>query len=332
MIGRVDGIGGVNLRSLTAAVFSLALAVPAIGQEPPEDLDIQYAEKQPLADQSLLLDVRALPGGGFVAVGERGHILLSDDGDEWRQADVVPTRSTLTSVAVAGGRIWAAGHDTVIMTSGDGGLNWTLQYFDPLREQPILDLHFFDERRGIAVGAYGLVLVTDDGGSTWEDHAASDEEWHYNSIVDLGGGRLMLAGEAGFSYRSLDAGDTWETIEMPYGGSMFGIVRHGSRCVLTFGLRGNVQRSCDFGDSWDELDTRTQASMIGGISDGDEALLVGKSGTVVRVRGDDILSVDTIDTAGDLAAIARMADGGYVLVGENGVQRYDGRAAQGGAE
>ena len=54
------------------------------------------------------------------------------------------------------------------------------------------------------------MLETSDGGKSWEDGAVSDEEWHLNSLVDLGDGRLVIAGEAGYTYPSEDGGETWE--------------------------------------------------------------------------------------------------------------------------
>ena len=71
----------------------------------------------PLAPQSLLLDVQ-YNGGRLVAVGERGHILLSDDlVDHWRQARS-PTRQMLTAVHFPGPqRGWAVGHDGLILGS-----------------------------------------------------------------------------------------------------------------------------------------------------------------------------------------------------------------------
>ena len=35
-------------------------------------------------------------------------------------------------------------------------------------DKPFLDVHFFDENRGLVVGAYGLAFVTDDGGKRWQ--------------------------------------------------------------------------------------------------------------------------------------------------------------------
>ena len=137
----------------------------------------------PLVEHSLLLDVMAIGGGGFVAVGERGHVIVSPDGQSWTQAESVPTRSTLTSVTGDGSRLWAAGHDSIIITSRDGGMTWTRQYFDPERRQPIMDIHFFDEQRGMAIGAYGLALFTGDGGRNWDDGVVNEDEWHNNALA-----------------------------------------------------------------------------------------------------------------------------------------------------
>ena len=60
------------------------------------DLDVDYAEHLPLVTESMLLDVTRA-GDKLVAVGERGHVILSSDGKTWTQAEVVPTRATLTA-------------------------------------------------------------------------------------------------------------------------------------------------------------------------------------------------------------------------------------------
>lgn len=150
--------------------FLLALLVfPALLHA--QGIEPTPAESVRLADESLILDVTRA-GERYVAVGSRGHVLLSTDGREWEQAESVPVRATLTRVEFVGGRLWAVGHDSTILHSTDLGRTWTLQYFKPLwdgaiTEQPLLDVHFFDANRGIAVGAYGLIMTTEDAGSSW---------------------------------------------------------------------------------------------------------------------------------------------------------------------
>ncbi|MEJ8569751.1 WD40/YVTN/BNR-like repeat-containing protein [Elongatibacter sediminis] len=285
--------------------------------------EIEYAEHLPLVTQSLLLDtIKA--GDRLLAVGERGHIVWSDDdGETWQQADVVPTRSTLTTLESSGGRLWAAGHDTVILTSSDGGRNWTRQFFDPERFQPVMDLHFFDERHGLAIGAYGLMLVTRDGGETWEDWAVNDEDsWHLNSIVELGDGTLLIAGEAGYSYRSHDQGETWEALDLPYQGSMFRALEIEKGCVLFAGLRGHVMRSCDGGDTWSEAGTGLEATLMDGVQAGRRTLLVGNGGVIIERLGANDYRAVAHPSGVDFASVLNLGDGRFLLTGEEGFYRY----------
>jgi len=283
----------------------------------------------PLATKSMLLDITR-SGNTFVAVGERGHIVTSSDGETWTQAEHVPTRSTLTTVFSIGKRLWAGGHDAVILTSADGGKTWTQVFFDPERNQAVMDIYFSDEENGLAVGSYGLFLYTSDGGKTW-DEASVDEEsdYHLNSLVYFGDGRWMIAGEAGISYRSYDDGESWETIELPYQGSMWGALKTNAECVLFYGLRGHVMESCDFGSSWTEIDTGSESSVSGAAEYDDLVLLAANSG-ILLIRDDSSGFRLVHHSSGvDFSSVTSLGDGNFLLVGEDGVHRYPETVKQG---
>jgi photosystem II stability/assembly factor-like uncharacterized protein len=94
--------GGAAL-ALAAGAFALsaagAFALAAAAGEPEE---ARPALPSPRAWKSLLLDAERA-GARVVAVGERGHVVLSDDGGRsWRQARSVPVRVTLTGVCFVG--------------------------------------------------------------------------------------------------------------------------------------------------------------------------------------------------------------------------------------
>lgn len=131
------------------------------------------ADRLPLAPKSVVLDVTQA-GQRYVAVGERGHVLISSDGKSWDQAEFVPVQATLTRVTFAGGRLWAVGHDSTIIHSRDIGRTWSLQHFEPEWEKPLLDVHFFNANEGIAIGAYGLFMRTSDAGRSWDVLAMED--------------------------------------------------------------------------------------------------------------------------------------------------------------
>ena len=244
------------------------------------------AELAPLAEKSLLLDGQAVTPGRMVAVGERGHILISvDAGRSWRQSPV-PTRATLTSVFFVDGKHgWAAGHDAVILATDDGGATWRKVHED-LESGPILDLWFRDLKNGYAVGGYGLFLATTDGGASWEpqpvaDASGADIDLHFNQLHALTDGRLILAGEAGQLLLSAD-GRQWRTLELPYEGSLFGTLSWDDGKLLAFGLRGHLFRSVDAGGSWQPVVTGTEAILNDAIrlQDG-RVVVVGLAGTVL---------------------------------------------------
>ena len=90
---------------------------------------------------------------------------------------------------------------------------------------PFLDVLFLNKKKGFAIGAYGLFVMTNDGGKTWESIAGRLENfdrYHLNALTQLNGGAIIIAGEAGTLFVSYDQGDHWETLYGPYQGSFLG--------------------------------------------------------------------------------------------------------------
>lgn len=247
----------------------------------PSNLLASESRLSRLAEQSLLLDCSYVDGLG-VAVGERGHVLRSEDGGQsWVQVKV-PTRATLTGVFfIDKDRGWIVGHDQVILRTVNGGLDWSLIYSAPQQESPLLDIWFADAEHGFAVGAYGRYLETTDGGVHWRARLVSEYDYHFNRILAAPEG-LFLVGEAGTILRSTDSGENWEALESPYEGSYFGGLSLGEKNLLIYGLRGHLYRSDDGGESWEQLESWTESTLTSGslLEDG-TVLLAGLGGVVL---------------------------------------------------
>jgi hypothetical protein len=74
---------------------------------------------------------------------------------------------------------------------------------------PFLDVLFLDASRGFAVGAYGMLFTTEDGGETWQpgyDRVENIDRFHFYAIHRADEAEVFLAGEAGLLYRSDDGG------------------------------------------------------------------------------------------------------------------------------
>jgi photosystem II stability/assembly factor-like uncharacterized protein len=298
------------------------------------ELSAADAEPAALAARALLLDGQAV-GRLLIAVGERGHILLSSDaGRSWQQRPV-PTRATLTSVFFADAQHgWAAGHDAVILRTFDGGNSWQ-KVHEELESGPILDLWFRDAGTGYAVGAYGLALVTRDGGASWEPLSIVDEtgaaiDLHLNQIRSLADGRLVIAAEAGQLLVSAD-GRRWQPLPSPYEGTLFGTLSLDGAQLLAFGLRGHLFRSFDAGRNWTPTATGCETSLTDAIRlrDG-RVVIVGMAGTVLVGAGDGARF--TLHQQADRAGLTRVleaGDGALVLLGSLGARRLEPTATGG---
>lgn len=218
-----------------ALIGAVAAALAAAPAAPSKDVLDTPAAKSALAPRSLI-NALAPAGARLVAVGQRGHVLLSDDqGRSWRQAEV-PSSSDLVAVSFPTATLgWAVGHDGIVLRSQDAGATWTrvldgrtageamLAYYRRAAsaaadakqadawvkeaeryaaqgaENPFLDIAFESPDTGYLVGAFGLLMRTSDGGASWQPmmHAADNPKALHLYAVRVIGGEVYLAGEQG---------------------------------------------------------------------------------------------------------------------------------------
>ena len=311
------------IRWIPAAMVLLLIFGGAHGAQAQDEEAPEYAVQAPLAASSLALDTVALDGA-LVAVGHRGHILISSDGGaSWQQAEV-PTRAGLTGVYFHDRNLgWAVGHDSVILRTTDGGATWERVHWAPEDEAPLFDVWFSDAENGIAIGAYGSYFTSSDGGATWTFKPISEEyDYHLHQIARSEGGRMYIAAEAGVAYSSDDGGVTWAELPSPYGGSFFGVLPLEDDVVLLFGLRGHLFRSEDGGQSWTSLETGTVAMLTDGIRLPDGRIVItGLGGTLlVSEDGGRTFEHQQQSSRRGIQAVVMASDDSLLLVGEFGVR------------
>lgn len=313
----------ILLSCLTATILLAAVShLPAAPAKPQSrnDLLSQPSEKSGKAASSMLLDV-ANAGKRLVAVGERGHIVYSDDnGTTWTQA-VVPVSVTLTAVCFpTREKGWAAGHDGVVLHTADGGKSWVKQLdgsrinelvleqvkrlmegasgqrVERLRfflndakkglqdgpSRPLMTLWFRNEQEGIVAGSFGMILRTSDGGATWKP------------ILDR--------------------------IDNPDGFHYYGITRGGSALFIA-GEAGILFRSDDYGEHWKRLESPYQGSLFGITANSAGSCIVafGLQGTVVlSTDGGRTWAMSKSPTGATLSAGRFLSDGSLWLAGYDG--------------
>ncbi len=284
----------------------------------------ESSEASQLASRALLLDITRV-GDRLVAVGDRGHIVISaDEGATWSQC-ITPTRAMLTGISFADeANGWAVGHDGVILHTADGGKSWVRQDKGTDLDTVFRDVLFFDAQRGFAIGAYGKFLATVDGGQTWTERRVYDEDLHLNRISQDNEGRLFLAGERGLILISKDQGETWQRSPLAYEGSLFGIRPLSGGVLIAYGLRGHVFVSTDNGGSWQarETDAKVLLMACARLRDG-VAVIAGQGGNfyISRDSGRTFNHWKSEDFGSSVADLAVLKDGSLLTVGEAGAVR-----------
>ena len=336
---------------LLHAALAATLTLPTLAAEPPAVLrEAAIASPKALANATLAV---ARAGSRLVAAGERGTVLLSDDGGtSWRQAKV-PVQVTLTTLRFIDARIgWAAGHLGTILKTEDGGETWALQ-LDGVRaaalwsgalklgderaqrlgqrlaeegpDKPFFDLEFLDAQRGIAVGAYTLAFSTADGGRSWvplSTRLPNPKSLHLYAVRALRG-HLFIAGEQGLILRSDDAGASFTALPSPYKGSFFGLLAARSGTLLAYGLRGNAFRSDDLGVSWQKAETGVPVTISAAAElDGGALALLTQTGALLTSRDDGrTFTRSGPGAAVPAAGLAVASDGHLVVASLRGMRR-----------
>ena len=301
--------------SLSRAVWLGALGILAMASSAaPVGPALERPAMQTALAARSVLQGAARAGKRIVTIGERGIVLLSDDeGNTWRQASV-PVSVGLTAVRFVDAQAgWIVGHGGTVLATRDGGATWSKQ-LDGLRiarlildaakasgdakaqaeaerlvadgaDKPLLDLHFFDARNGIVVGAFNTALVTHDGGATWEpigkrlDNPRSLHLYAVRARAE----EVLIAGEQGLVLRSSDHGGTFHRLVLPYKGSFFTAEFASDSEFVVAGLRGNAWKSADGGASWTQLAVPAPVSFTASAVDADGRVWLANQGGMAFV-------------------------------------------------
>jgi photosystem II stability/assembly factor-like uncharacterized protein len=240
------------------------------------DLMLQPAIKSERATTSPLLDV-ANTGTRLVAVGDRGHIVYSEDhGRSWIQADV-PVSVTLTGVYFQSPQKgWAVGHEGIVLHTLDGGKTWVKQLdgfqaneldvvlYKDLVKKKEAELEKAPEELKEAIGQ-----ELEDLRYQLEDLQLEVEQGAWKPFLDLyfmDENQGLVVGSFGYVFYTADGGKTWQSIRNrihnPDYYHLKCIARTGDALIVA-GEVGILYRSMDNGQSWQSLESPSEASFFG---------------------------------------------------------------------
>jgi len=293
-----------------------------------------------------------LPSVGFTAPAADAFPVLETPA----VVSVRATSAAILSVANAGERLVAVGERGIVLLSDDAGVNWR-QVNTPV-SVALTAVQFVSQSNGWAVGHFGIVLHTGDGGETWtkqldgqqaaalalkaaEERAAIDPEGAGRALreaqylVSDGPDKPFLdvlfvnettgfvIGAYNLIFRTDDAGKTWKSwqahVDNPNAMHLYGIHAVGEDIYIV-GEQGVLLKSDRTGHHFKALKTPYEGSYFG--------LVAGELGEVIifGLRANAYRSADggatwsKVDIASQVSISdgVRLKGGAMALVSQSG--------------
>ncbi|SER11022.1 Uncharacterized protein SAMN04488038_11640 [Solimonas aquatica] len=300
---------GISAKGLAAVIrHVVAVAVLATVTTTPAAMSRIEVVHKGIAHQAYFgIDFRGEHG---MAVGTGGSLLASDDGGaSWHPLPQAVTQLSLFDVTVGGGRTLVSGQMGTVLIGEAGGKWRAVQTPTKMR---LLAIDQNSQGLAVAVGQFGTILRSRDGGDTWQ---AVAPQWHgytghefepqlYDVVVDERG-RVTVVGEFGLIIRSDDGGDSWRLLwraESPVedvpAPALWALTLGEDGVGYAVGQEGLIVKTADDGRSWRKLDSGTHSGlqgvqMVAGgqvLAIGIRELLESRDGgaTWQRLAGEDI--------------------------------------------
>ncbi|MGU3782454.1 WD40/YVTN/BNR-like repeat-containing protein [Burkholderia metallica] len=250
----------------------------------------------------------------------------------------IATQSPVLDAAWAGQRVVSVGANGIVLLSDDRGATYRQAKAVPV-SSTLTSVSFIDARTGWAVGHWGAILKTTDGGETWEiQRLATTEDRPLFGVHFIDANHGVAVGLWSLILVTDDGGKTWTKKDAVLANgkksdlNLFGLFSNGNGDIFATAEKGQLFVSRDKGNTWESIETGYKGSFWCGVALHDGVLLVGGlRGTLMR--SDDnghTWSRATLDTRNSITALA--SRGTTILaVGVDGLQAQstdDGKTFQ----
>lgn len=199
--------------------------------------------RQPIGSASgpaSLIGLAVCPDKSFIGI-DFYHKLWSSDavGAGWKSAAIDKPRVPLAVACDGKGQWWVVGSGAKIAVSADKGSSWTVT--DLKEDAQFTTIQMVDESVGIAMGEFGMVVTTRDGGKTWQKSATIPGEFYPYAALFVTANEGWTSGLAGQVLHTKDGGKNWTKDNNLSGSSLYQLFLHDGK-PAGVGAGGSVVR------------------------------------------------------------------------------------------
>jgi photosystem II stability/assembly factor-like uncharacterized protein len=285
-----------DMLQAAAHVGDRVAVVSSIGAIVTSDDSGDTWQRHEIPGRPSLIDVTACKSGEFFALdSERRVWRQAAGGGDWVSTAVDTPENTLGIHCAPNGRVWISASFGTLYWSDASLSGWT--EFSLYEDLQFTAVRFVDERNGFAVGEFGTVMVTGDGGDNWETLEPIPNEFYPMAADFLDADHGWVGGLDGIIWHTSDGGQTWQRQETVTASPIYNIHANGHG---VFAVGGSAKLVELVGDSWQTFE--------------------GGPEVLAFMRGLDTLANGSLLVAGGggTLAVIPLGDRGAVQTGQDG--------------
>lgn len=249
---------------ITGLTLMLSSAMPLLAHATDVDADKQLEVVQKGIPHDAVFGLNIVGKNGY-ATGGAGYILeTTDGGSTWKKMES-GTMAGLFGIGISGEHKLVVGQQGTVLMLKDG--KWVPGKSNS--DKRLLNVDVNASGLAVAVGEFGTILRSKDGGATWEakvlDWASYRDdgyEPHIYSVDVQDNGRIVLGAEFAYVLVSEDGGETF-TLANKGEKSIFAMHLLPDGSGYAAGQEGLVMKTTDNGATWTALNTGSNANLFG---------------------------------------------------------------------
>lgn len=263
-------------------------------------------------------------GASGVAVGSDGEVQSTTDGGKTWTKSKLSTNLALLGVHTDATRTLAVGQTGTIFLKAAGG-QW--EKATSGTEKRLFSVDSNAEGLAVAVGEFGAIQLSEDGGKTWNSltldwmQIGTDggAEPHLYGVEIGSDGAVSVVGEFGLVLRSPDRGRSW-SVQSKATASLFSIQIQDDGKGFAVGQDGYAVKTTDNGKTWVCIDLGSKAILNGvnASADGRVVVTAMREMIVSKDGGNTWVAVDNPEVTTAWYVGVASSDTDVVAVGQAG--------------
>ena len=146
---------------------------------------------------------------------------------------------------------------TLLILTFNSALAQEWELLTPIKtDDRVGNCSFSDALHGAAITEVdGVVLLTDDGGISWNRPWTPGIPSNLNDVVRLGLDTILICGPNGEVFRTIDSGSSWQEMDVPTNSYLYNFYFIDSEVGFIAAHSGEILKTTDGGTSWTVIDT-----------------------------------------------------------------------------